>query len=73
MIEIAALRSIVDHLVEEIRNLKARSQSFQPETLSGTSPPSKNLVSPEPPGRHNTNQNIFEKINDKQYKNFRVS
>jgi hypothetical protein len=79
MIEITALRSTVDYLVEEIRNLKARSQPSSqnlPESLPEPlqiSPPPRISVSPEPAGGFNPNWNTLEKMTTEQYKNFRVS
>jgi hypothetical protein len=79
MIEITALRSTVDYLVEEIRNLKARSQPSSqnlPESLPEPLqilPPPRISVLPEPASGFNPNRNTLEKMTTEQYKNFRIS
>lgn len=83
MIDIVSIHSTLDYLVEEVRNLKAQSQSSQssqsslstlPQPMQIKSSSRKRVisVSPEPPGGYNPSRISLEKMTDEQFKSFRV-
>ena len=80
MIEISSLRSTVEHLIEEVRDLKAKSSQSSQSSLpdSRAQPPRSSgkrraiSVSPEPPGGFSTERISLEKMSEEQYKTFRV-
>lgn len=80
-IDSTSIKSTLEYLIEEVRNLKAQSSQSQSSQLPSLSPPLQSQsstirglsVSPEPPdGYHRRPRRSLEKMNKEQFKSFRV-